>query len=117
VKKNERNRWAEGGGKRGLCRTLGSLSPPEKLSKRKETNVAKLRVYQELCKGTDECGICLYACPKEVFKPSGELNPKGYRPPEVAKEEACTQCENCMIFCPDLAIAVSGEKDKKGVKR
>jgi 2-oxoglutarate ferredoxin oxidoreductase subunit delta len=85
--------------------------------KRKEKNVALLRIYKELCKGVDECGICLYTCPKEVFKHSEGFNQKGYRPPEVANEDQCTQCENCMIFCPDLAIAVSGEKRKKGVKR
>ena len=79
--------------------------------------MAVLRIYKELCKGTDECGICLYACQKEVFKPSEGLNQKGYRPPEVVNEDHCTQCENCMIFCPDLAIAVSGEKRVKGVKR
>jgi Pyruvate/2-oxoacid:ferredoxin oxidoreductase delta subunit len=45
------------------------------------------------------------------------LNQKGYRPPEVLDEKACSQCENCMIFCPDLAIVVSGEKRKKGVKQ
>ena len=76
-----------------------------------------LRIYKELCKGTDECGICIYTCQKKVFKPSEEFNEKGYRLPEVVNEDQCTQCENCMIFCPDMAIAVSGEKRKKGVKR
>ena len=79
--------------------------------------MAKLRIYQDLCKGTEECGICLYTCQKEVFKASERLNLKGYRLPEIANEDPCTQCENCMIFCPDLAIVVSGEKRKKGVKQ
>jgi 2-oxoglutarate ferredoxin oxidoreductase subunit delta len=101
----------------GFVGTLERLSPLERLNKGKETKVAKIRIYPELCKGTDECGICLYTCQKEVFKPSERLNPKGYRPPEVVNEDQCTQCENCMIFCPDLAIVVSGEKRKKGVKQ
>jgi 2-oxoglutarate ferredoxin oxidoreductase subunit delta len=79
--------------------------------------VSVLRVYRELCKGIDECGICIYTCQKKVFRPAESLNPKGYRPPDVVNEKACTQCENCMIFCPDMAIVVSEEKSKRKVKR
>jgi len=79
--------------------------------------VSVLRIYKELCKGIDECGICLYTCQKEVFKPSETLNQKGYRPPEVVNEKACSQCENCMIFCPDMAIVVSGDRVKGKVKK
>ncbi|MGQ9646901.1 MAG: 4Fe-4S dicluster domain-containing protein [Thermodesulfobacteriota bacterium] len=56
--------------------------------------MAVLRIFHELCKGVDECGICIYICPKEVFKPSAGLNQKGYRPPLVAKEDQCTSCGN-----------------------
>jgi 2-oxoglutarate ferredoxin oxidoreductase subunit delta len=79
--------------------------------------LAELRIYHELCKGVDECGICLYVCQKEVFKPSETLNPKGYRPPVVVKSDQCTGCENCMIFCPDLAIVVLGDKSRRRAKR
>lgn len=79
--------------------------------------MAKVRIYRDLCKGVEECGICVTVCPKELFQPSGALNPKGYRPPEMKDEAACTGCENCMIFCPDLAIAVKREKAAKGAKR
>jgi 2-oxoglutarate ferredoxin oxidoreductase subunit delta len=96
---------------------LGGLPPLESLVERKEINVAELWIYQELCKGVDECGICVYVCPKEVFKPSETLNQKGYRPPFVVKEDQCTACENCMIFCPDLAIVVSGKKSQRRVKK
>jgi len=72
--------------------------------------MGEIRIYQDLCKGVEECGICLYVCKKEVLKPSETLNQKGYRPPWVVKNDQCTVCENCMIFCPDLAIVVSGEK-------
>lgn len=79
--------------------------------------MGEIRIYQDLCKGVEECGICLYICKKEVFKPSENLNRKGYRPPEMVNHEVCTSCENCMIFCPDLAIAVKGKKLKRGEKR
>jgi 2-oxoglutarate ferredoxin oxidoreductase subunit delta len=79
--------------------------------------LAVLRIYDELCKGTDECGICIYVCKEEVFKPSEKLNQKGYRPPVVAQEDHCTQCETCMIFCPDMAIVVAEKKRKKGVHK
>jgi len=74
--------------------------------------MSEIRIYQDLCKGVEECGICLYVCKETVFKPSENLNRKGYRPPEAAHREACTSCENCVIFCPDLAIAVKGKKSK-----
>jgi 2-oxoglutarate ferredoxin oxidoreductase subunit delta len=76
--------------------------------------LATLRIYNELCKGAEECGICLYVCKEEVFRLSETLNQKGYRPPVIVNEDLCTQCENCMIFCPDLAIVVSEKKRKKG---
>ena len=79
--------------------------------------LAELRIYNDLCKGVDECGICIYVCKKEVFKPSEALNQKGYRPPVVVKEDQCTACQNCMIFCPDLAVVVAGEKAKRRGKK
>jgi len=84
---------------------------------RKEIKLAQIRIYQELCKGIEECGLCLYTCQKEVFKSSEALNQKGYRPPVVVKENQCTACENCVIFCPDLAIVISGEKLRKRGKK
>jgi NAD-dependent dihydropyrimidine dehydrogenase PreA subunit len=38
------------------------------------------------------------------------MNERGYLPPEVHHEEACTGCQSCMVSCPDFAVAV--EKDK-----
>ena len=78
--------------------------------------MAEIRVFRELCKGVEDCGICVYICSKKLFKPSQDLNPKGYRPPEMIEKEACTGCENCMIFCPDLAISVQ-KKNAKRAKR
>ena len=79
--------------------------------------MANLRIYNALCKGVDECGICVYVCKKEVFKPSETLNQKGYRPPVVMKGDRCTACESCMIFCPDLAIVVAAEKSGRKAKK
>lgn len=79
--------------------------------------MAGIRLYEELCKGVEECGICVEMCPKKLFKPSGNLNRKGYRPPRLTDVAACTQCENCMIFCPDLAIAVAEKRGRRKVKR
>ena len=73
---------------------------------KEEGMVSNVRIYQELCKGVEECGICLSVCRRKVFKPASLLNRKGYLPPEIAEPESCTSCENCMIFCPDMAIAV-----------
>ena len=78
--------------------------------------ISMVRIYQELCKGVDGCGICLSVCRRKVFKPATMLNQKGYRPPEIAEPESCTSCEDCMIFCPDLAIAVAGKSQKRRVK-
>ena len=78
--------------------------------------MAEVTIYEELCKGVEECGICVAVCPKKLFSPADHLNRKGYKPPRVEKLEACTQCQNCMIYCPDLAIAVEPKKSGKGAK-
>lgn len=78
--------------------------------------MAEVTLFQELCKGVEECGICIEVCPKKLFTPSDRLNQKGYKPPRVENLEACTQCQNCMIYCPDLAVAVAPKKSGKGGK-
>jgi 2-oxoglutarate ferredoxin oxidoreductase subunit delta len=82
-----------------------------------KTGTKKVRIYKELCKGVEGCGICLSVCRQKLFKPSQDLNGKGYRPPEITDAEPCTSCENCMIFCPDLAIAVAEKERKRPVKK
>jgi len=79
--------------------------------------LAEVTLYQELCKGVEECGICIEVCPKKLFSPSEKLNRKGYKPPRVENPETCTQCQNCMVYCPDLAIAVESKKPGKGAKK
>ncbi len=72
-----------------------------------------IHVLKDVCKGITDCGICRFVCPKDVFDVGGSPNEKGFYPPEVGDEDACTRCENCMIFCPDMAIIVEKGQKKK----
>jgi 2-oxoglutarate ferredoxin oxidoreductase subunit delta len=78
--------------------------------------LAEVKIFNELCKGVEECGICVFICPRHLFHPAPILNQKGYRPPQIANPEECPGCENCMIYCPDMAIAVAKEKDRRKKK-
>jgi len=73
--------------------------------------MAKITLLTDSCKGVEDCGICIFVCPKHVLIESGEMNEAGYLPPKVRDEALCTGCENCMISCPDFAIVV--EKDSQ----
>lgn len=65
-----------------------------------------ITIDQDLCKGTDGCGLCIHVCPRKVYEPSDDLNRKGLRNPVPVRLEDCTACMLCMIYCPDLAIVV-----------
>jgi len=82
-----------------------------------QNSEGKVRIFEELCKGVDQCGICLHVCRRKLFKPAMRLNRKGYRPPEIVGSQSCSLCSNCMIFCPDMAVAVAGKTRKKSIKR
>jgi len=71
-----------------------------------------ITIFKNTCKGVEDCGICIFVCPKDVFESSDEMNELGYMPPRVAHEDACNVCMNCMISCPDMAIVVDKKKDK-----
>jgi 2-oxoglutarate ferredoxin oxidoreductase subunit delta len=71
----------------------------------------KVKIFTESCKGTENCGLCIYVCPKNLFEPSKDMNRAGYIPPRLNEPEACTGCENCMLSCPDLAIVVIKEEE------
>jgi 2-oxoglutarate ferredoxin oxidoreductase subunit delta len=60
----------------------------------------------------EDCGICIFVCPKDVYEPSDEMNASGFVPPRSAREDQCNACLNCMISCPDMAIVVEKEKVK-----
>ena len=74
--------------------------------------MSKVFVFSQSCKGFEECGICSFVCPKNLFKASGEINQLGYVPSEIGNQEECTGCQNCMIYCPDLAIVVEKDSDE-----
>ena len=71
--------------------------------------MSKVIILREACKGVEDCGICVFVCPRQVLVQSKEMNQKGYMLPKVKDEALCTDCQNCMIYCPDFAIVV--EKD------
>jgi len=71
-----------------------------------------ITIFKNTCKGVEDCGICIFVCPKDVYESSDEMNELGYMPPRVAHEDACNVCMNCMISCPDMAIVVDKKKDK-----
>lgn len=71
----------------------------------------KVTILSQSCKGVDDCGICAFVCPQDLFEACSTMNDTGYYPPEITDPDECTGCQNCMICCPDYAIVV--EKDEK----
>lgn len=72
--------------------------------------MAGIKLFREACKGIEDCGLCIYICPKGLFQSSGQINKTGYIPPKLSDESDCILCKNCMIYCPDFAIVVEGEE-------
>jgi 2-oxoglutarate ferredoxin oxidoreductase subunit delta len=81
----------------------------------KESTKAKVTIFSESCKGMDDCGICKFVCPEDLFEACKEMNESGYYPPAITDLDECTGCQNCMICCPDYAIVV--EKDEESPTR
>ena len=79
--------------------------------------MSKIIVFHETCKGTEDCGICIFVCPKGLFEPSDQMNERGFLVPRVTDEKQCTACLNCMISCPDMAIVVEEKKEKATGKK
>ncbi len=66
--------------------------------------MAKVTVYENICKG---CGLCVYACPKKIMALSKDkINIKGYHPATLIDEDKCIGCKSCALMCPDVAIVV-----------
>ena len=74
--------------------------------------MSKVTISTEICKGMDDCGICRFMCPKDLFEACKDMNAAGYYPPEIIDESACTSCQTCMICCPDFAIVVEKDPDQ-----
>lgn len=73
-------------------------------------------IFQNSCKGVEDCGICIFVCPQELYEPSGQMNERGFVPPQVIDEEKCISCMTCMVSCPDMAIVVEKKKNVKEKK-
>jgi len=58
------------------------------------------------CKG---CELCVAYCPEDTLAMSGNLSPRGYVLPLIAKDN-CTGCQQCARVCPDVAITVYMKK-------
>ena len=71
--------------------------------------MSTVTIFEQTCKGVEDCGICTFVCPKSLFSVSEHMNQTGFLPPKIDKPEECTGCGNCMIYCPDFAVVV--EKD------
>ena len=71
--------------------------------------MSSVTILGEACKGLEDCGICVFVCPKDLFQASESMNASGYIPPELTNADQCTNCRNCMIYCPDFAIIVADE--------
>lgn len=68
--------------------------------------MGNITILNNSCKGVEDCGICIFVCPKGLFQACDQMNELGYLPPELKDEAECTGCQNCMIYCPDFAILV-----------
>jgi 2-oxoglutarate ferredoxin oxidoreductase subunit delta len=71
-----------------------------------------VQIDERLCKGTERCALCIWACPEEVIAPAERPGIRGVLAARVEREEACTGCGLCALYCPDLAIVVA---DREGV--
>lgn len=78
--------------------------------------MSKITIFQNTCKGVEDCGICVFVCPKQLFEPSPQMNERGFVPPLIVDESSCTECLNCMLSCPDMAIVVTVKNKKKASK-
>jgi 2-oxoglutarate ferredoxin oxidoreductase subunit delta len=79
--------------------------------------LARITVFRQSCKGVDDCGICIFVCPKQLYRASETMNDAGYVPTEHKDETKCVGCLNCMIYCPDFAIAVERDGDESGLEQ
>jgi len=75
--------------------------------------VASVTILTESCKGVEDCGLCMDACPKNLFTAATDANSRGYIFSAITDEAACIGCAACMHTCPDFAIVVTKTKKSK----
>ena len=71
----------------------------------------RITIFPQSCKGIEDCGICIFVCPKGVFVESKQMNEAGYLLPRAEDQTECTVCQLCMMSCPDFAIVVEENAD------
>ena len=69
-----------------------------------------VRIDERRCKG---CGLCVEFCPRHCLELATELNPIGYHPARMHKEQDCTSCSLCAEVCPETGIEVFKKRKKK----
>ena len=68
----------------------------------------KIEIFlnEALCKGADDCGLCIHVCPRNVYEKMERLSERGVKPPSPIHLDRCNGCMKCVIYCPDFAIVV-----------
>jgi 2-oxoglutarate ferredoxin oxidoreductase subunit delta len=79
--------------------------------------MSTVTIFEQTCKGVEDCGICTFVSPKSLFRVSAGMNQTGFLHPKIDQQEECTGCKNCMIYCPDFAIVVEKEDSTHTVDR
>jgi 2-oxoglutarate ferredoxin oxidoreductase subunit delta len=69
-----------------------------------------INIDELVCKG---CELCIFYCPKDVFKLAEKMNQKGYNVAEVINPSNCIGCRLCEIACPDFAIYIKEDQTGK----
>ena len=62
-----------------------------------------IHIDKDLCMG---CGLCVEACPTNVYAITGETNRKGFAVVTAVNAEKCVKCRICEKTCPDLALYI-----------
>jgi 2-oxoglutarate ferredoxin oxidoreductase subunit delta len=68
----------------------------EKIYQGKAGKMAKVVVYEKMCKG---CEICVQFCPVKILEMKGQVV-------ICNNADKCTKCMLCEMRCPDFAIKV-----------